>query len=84
MTVTRIEVLLFAQAREIAGRSTIAVTLTVPASVAALRAALAQAHPDLAPLLPTCRFAIEQEFASDDALIAPGSEIALIPPVSGG
>ena len=59
-------VLLFALAREKAGRPTLTVDLPEPATVADLKAALARACPALAPLLPTLRIAIDSEYAADD------------------
>ncbi len=78
-----IRVLYFAAARE--GAGTAAETLeAVPATVGALRAALAAAHPGLARVLPRCRIAVEQEFAGDDTPLRDGAEVALVPPVAGG
>jgi molybdopterin converting factor small subunit len=49
-----------------------------------LRAALATEVPELASLMPHLMFAINTEYASDEAAIPAGAEIACIPPVSGG
>jgi MoaE-MoaD fusion protein len=81
----QVTILLFALAKEKAGRPTLTLTLPDPAQVSDLKAALAQACPALAPLLPTLRIAINSEYALDDAQIIPnGAELAAIPPVSGG
>ncbi len=77
-------VLLFAMARDRAGRPSITVDLPNRATVADLKAALAGACPALGPMLPTVRIAINSEYADDDRPIPPGSELAAIPPVSGG
>ena len=77
-------VLLFALARERAGRSVVTVDLPEPATVDDLKLALGRACPALAPLLPTIRIAVDSEYALDDDPIPPGSELAAIPPVSGG
>jgi molybdopterin converting factor subunit 1 len=76
-------VLYFAGARDAAGtgRETLA---TPPASVGALRRALEAAHPGLARVLPRCRIAVDQEFASDEAPLRDGAEVAVVPPVAGG
>ena len=76
-------VLYFAGARDAAGtaRETLPAT---PATVGALRRALAEAHPALAPILARSRIAVDQDFASDDAPLRDGAEIAIVPPVSGG
>jgi molybdopterin converting factor subunit 1 len=80
----RIEVRLFAMARDRVGRPSTAVELTSGATVAHLRRALARAHPELAPLIPALLFAIDADYATDDQPIPSGAEIAAIPPVSGG
>jgi molybdopterin synthase catalytic subunit len=78
-----IHVLYFAGARDAAGtpRETLA---AAPATVGALRDALASAHPRLGRILPRCRIAVDQEFAPDDAALPDGAEVAVVPPVSGG
>jgi molybdopterin converting factor subunit 1 len=80
----RVEVRLFAVARHRAGRPTIALELPEPATVAALKRALAEACPALAPLVPSLRIAVNSEYAADDEPIPSGAEVAAIPPVSGG
>ncbi len=80
----RLEVRLFALARQRAGGPTLTVDLPEPACVADLRAALASACPDLAPMLPNLMIAVDAEYAADDRPIRPGAEVAAIPPVSGG
>jgi molybdenum cofactor cytidylyltransferase len=79
-----VQVRLFALAKERAGRSEIDLELAPASRVADLRAALRERLPALAPLLPTVLIAVNEEYAGDDALILPGSRIAVIPPVSGG
>jgi molybdopterin converting factor subunit 1 len=80
----RVIVRLFAVARQRAGQAEIAVDVPEPATVAALKAAMAAAHPALAPLVPQLMIAIDSEYADDQGLIPPGAEVAAIPPVSGG
>ena len=53
-------------------------------TVASLKAAIAEQHPSLAPLLPVVRVAVNETFGFDDDPIGAGDELALIPPVSGG
>jgi molybdenum cofactor cytidylyltransferase len=79
-----VRVRLFALARERAGRSEIDLELPAECKVADLRAALGTKFPALERLLPNVLIAVNEEYASDDQLIAPGSRIAVIPPVSGG
>ncbi len=80
----RSTVLLFALAKERAGGPTLTVDLAEGATVADLKAAIGRACPALGPLLPTLRIAIDSEYAPDDRPVPPGSELAAIPPVSGG
>jgi molybdopterin synthase catalytic subunit len=78
-----ITVLYFAGARDAAGTSR-EILADVPATVRALRAALAATHPRLGPILARSRISVDQEFADDDAPLRDGAEVALIPPVAGG
>ena len=80
----RVDLHLFAIARQHAGRSPLELDLPEPARVADLKAALARAVPELAALIPSIRIAVDSEYADDDRAIHPGSELAAIPPVSGG
>jgi molybdopterin synthase catalytic subunit len=77
-------VLLFASLRERARSDELEVEIATPVTVAQLLEDLGRAHPTLAPLLPGCRVAVDQEFVGSADAIPPGAEIALIPPVSGG
>jgi MoaE-MoaD fusion protein len=72
-----VSVRLFAGLRERAGSDRIEVDLPDAATVADLLAAL-----ELAPR--SCVAAINREYADPEARIAPGDEVALVPPVSGG
>lgn len=79
-----VEVQLFAVARQLAGRETVAVALSAPATVGSLRSALGEQIPALASVLPHVMFAVNAEYADDGAVIPPGAQVACIPPVSGG
>lgn len=46
--------------------------------------AVALRHPSLAPLLPRCRVAVNQSFATLHDVVPEGAELALVPPVAGG
>ena len=72
-----VSVRLFAGLRERAGAARVEVELPEPATVADLLAAM-----ELAPR--SCVAAINREYADPAARIAPGDEVALVPPVSGG
>src|SRR5688572_29779171 len=80
----KVHVRLFALARQRAGRPEVVVELPEPATVADLKRSLVEALPELAPLTSSLMIALDSEYAGDDQIIAPGSEIAVIPPVSGG
>lgn len=79
-----VNVRLFALARQRAGRSEVTINLPEPATVADLRLALASAFPELAPIVPKAMIAVAAAYADDSEAIPPGSEVAVIPPVSGG
>jgi molybdopterin converting factor subunit 1 len=79
-----VRVRLFARARDLAGADALAVELPTGATVADLRGRLGETCPPLRPLLPRSAVAVNEDFASDDAAIPPGAEVALLPPVSGG
>jgi molybdopterin converting factor subunit 1 len=72
-----ITVRLFAGLRERAGRDRVEVELPDGAVVADLLAAM-----DVAPR--SCVVAVNREYADERAPVAPGDEVALVPPVSGG
>jgi molybdopterin converting factor subunit 1 len=80
----RVQVLMYAGARQIVGSPSISVELAEPATVLDLRTQLKAEYPALANLLPNMMVAVDHEFAVDSQRLKEGSEIALIPPVSGG
>jgi MoaE-MoaD fusion protein len=82
MTVT---VRLFAILRERAGRDSVEIELPEGATVedAFERLAAAPGLGDLVGRMPL-RMAVNREYAGDGTAIAPGDELALIPPISGG
>jgi MoaE-MoaD fusion protein len=80
----RVTVLYFAAARERAGRSSEVLELPEGATVALALEAACAAHPALRPLLDKLRFAVDQSFSPASTALREGSELALIPPVSGG
>ena len=75
---------LFARARDLAGAPAVAVELPPGATAADLRRRLAAQCPRLAPLLERSALAVDDEFAEEAQALREGSEIALLPPVSGG
>ena len=80
----RVHVLLFAQARERAGRARTTLELPGGGRVSDALAVLERLHPGLAELRPHLAVAVDQKLVSLDAEIRDGAELALLPPVSGG
>ena len=80
----KVQVRLFAAARQRLGRDTIEVLLPPGATLAELRLAIVQSQPELSDLIPLALFAIDAEYVSDEAWLSESAEIACIPPVSGG
>lgn len=79
-----VRVRLFAVAKELAGCDSVSLDLPEGSTVAQLRVRLAAEVPALAAVLPQVLFAVGSEYAPNDAVLGAGSEVACIPPVSGG
>jgi molybdopterin converting factor small subunit len=79
-----ITVRLFAGAAEQAGIRTVILQLDPPGNVAAARAALLAQFPQLSPLCAVSLWATDTEVLDDQSRLQPNSELAMIPPVSGG
>lgn len=80
----RVEILLFASLRELGGASSVAVEVEAGATIGDLLQAIREQHPNLSGALPGVRVAVGREFGDPATPLAPGAEVALIPPVSGG
>jgi sulfur-carrier protein len=80
----KLDVRLFARARDVAGSEHVTVELPAGARVADLRAALAAHYPRLRALVPNLLVAVGTDYADDRALLTPQAEVACFPPVSGG
>lgn len=82
----KLQIALFATARQLMGKPILEVDIEEGAGITVreLRAAIADQFPQLQPLLTSSAFAIDHEYATDNDRITVKSEIALIPPVSGG
>lgn len=83
-SVITVRVRLFAALKDKLGRSEVPITVPEPARASDLVAAVAATHPELAPLLPGVRVAVDLGFVRPDHRIETGHDIALLPPVSGG
>jgi molybdopterin converting factor subunit 1 len=78
-----INLLCFGITRDITGSAHVQLEIPDNTRVAALRHLLAELYPALCSL-SSLMIAVNEEYANDDVLLTPDSEIALIPPVSGG
>jgi len=80
----RITALLFGQAREFAGATTLELEVEAPATVATAFDALKSKHPKLAAIERSLLFAVNEEYASPSQPLADNDRLAVLPPVSGG
>jgi molybdopterin converting factor subunit 1 len=80
----KIEILLFAALREIAGADHLTTEVSVGTTYCELRELIAAERPQLAKLLEVSRFAAGSAMVADDDIVDATKTIALIPPVSGG
>jgi len=79
-----VRVKLFAIARDRAGRDELAIELPAGATVADLRKETARVFPALVDILSHAIWAVDTVYANESTVLQESSEIALIPPVSGG
>ncbi|TWU08346.1 ThiS family protein [Stieleria varia] len=81
----RLRVLLFAAVRQSAQQDWIDVDVAEDSPVAGdVLAAVADQLPAIAPLIPSCRLAVDDSYVGNNTPIDDTSIIALIPPTSGG
>jgi len=80
----RVTILYFAAARERAGAASEKLELAEGATAGDALAAACALHPPLQAVAAKLRLAVDEEFAPADRKLREGSQIALIPPVSGG
>lgn len=80
----RITALLFGQAREWVGSSSLDLNLESPATVESAYALLKSRHPRLAEMERSLLFAVNEEYASLSDSLSDGDCLAVLPPVSGG
>lgn len=80
----KVEVLLFAAAKDVFGTAKLELDLPANATVADLKRELIQRKPEASQALSRCAFSIDQQYANSDSIILANQEIAVIPPVSGG
>lgn len=80
----KVRVKLFAVAKELAGRDELVVDLPAGSSVSVLRNETLRLAPALAQIMPHALWAVGAEYAGNDTIVTEKTEVALIPPVSGG
>ncbi len=79
-----VEVLLFAQVREMVGQERIRLQLPEGATIGTVRAELVKHYPEVGSWERLLLFAVDGQYADDTLRIGPGAEIACFPPVGGG
>ncbi len=77
-------VLYFAQAAQVVGCREEMWDEPQPLTADEFWAELVRRHPGMQPLQAQCRLAVNQQFLSQGETIPTHSEVAVIPPVSGG
>jgi len=80
----KIQIQLFAAARDAVGQSPVVVELPASASVADLRRELVTDFPKLDSIAKILLVAVNQQYAGDDQVLSEGDSVACFPPVSGG
>ena len=80
----KLDVQLFARARDLAGADRVVLDLPEPSCVAELRTRLGENYPQLIPMLPSLLIAVDANYAGDETPLPVGCEVACFPPVSGG
>src|ERR1043166_5845145 len=80
----RVTLLYFAAARERAGVASETFELPEGSTAAQALALACEKHAGLQPIAGKLRLAVDQDFADGSRPLRDGSEVALIPPVSGG
>lgn len=80
----KIRIALFAAARQITEKSEIELELAPGSTIADLETRLCEIYPDISDLISRSLFAIDHEYVETDTPVCESSEIAMIPPVSGG
>lgn len=80
----KIEVKLFAAARQAVDQELVEIELGDGATITDLKNELVKQFPQFESMRDHLLVAVDAEYAKEDQVLVPGQEIALIPPVSGG
>ncbi|QDU76370.1 molybdopterin synthase small subunit [Bremerella volcania] len=79
-----VRVKLFALTQDLAGCEEVSLDLEEPVTVGAIRKNLGESVEVLQPVLGSCAFAVNNEYALDSVMVQETDEVACLPPVSGG
>lgn len=79
-----VRVKLFALTQDLAGREEVSLDLEEPVTVGDIRKNLGDVIAALEPVLPSCAFAVNNEYAVNSVEVRQTDEVACLPPVSGG
>ncbi len=79
----KVNVLAFGIAKDIFGSSSVSVELPEYGTTGKLKQLLEESYPRLKKLA-SYMVAVNNEYASDESVLAANNEVAIIPPVSGG
>ncbi|GIW09958.1 MAG: molybdopterin synthase sulfur carrier subunit [Dehalococcoidia bacterium] len=80
----QVVVRLFASARDAVGTATLTLELPEGTTAGALFEQLVASYPALGRLARVARLAVNGAYAPAEMVLAPGDEVAVLPPVSGG
>ena len=80
----RVKLLFFATLRDRAGTKSIELDLPPDITVKDLKERISGEYPGLRESMKSVLITINREYAFDEAVIPPGAELAMFPPVSGG
>ncbi len=80
----KIKLLFFATTRERAGTKTLEMEIPTDMTIQGLKDKLALDIPALKESMKSVLITINREYAFDEAVVPPGAEIGMFPPVSGG
>ena len=80
----KIEVKLFAAARQAANQELVEIEIADQGTVNDLKIELVKCFPQLESMLDHLLVAVDAEYAKEDQILLAGCEVAVIPPVSGG
>ena len=84
LSTMRVQVLFFGQLKDLTGRSSETLPLAERAKLSDVLQHYADKFPDIRKLSASLALSINREYASPDAPLRDGDEVALLPPVSGG